>query len=108
MSLSIRGLGTALPEVDWSHSNSGDQMQLSVTSSEAPVAVRLWTAVSDTNDFRESEWSAESLMGADGEYVGTLPVPESGQRALFGELQFDAAGLKYSLTTLVYTSINPE
>lgn len=101
-------LGVSLPEIDWSHSNGGDQMQLSVTSSEAPVAVRLWTAVSDTNDFRESEWSAESLMGADGEFVGTLPVPETGQRALFGELQFDASGLKYSLTTLVYTSIQPE
>jgi PhoPQ-activated pathogenicity-related protein len=98
-------LGLTLPEITWSHSNGDGKMQLTMKSSEAPDAARLWTAVSDTNDFRESEWTSQSLMGADGEYVGTLPVPESGQRALFGELQFGNSGLKYSLTTLVYTTV---
>lgn len=100
--------GAAFPEIEWTHANGDGRMQLTLTSSESPVAARLWTAVSATKDFRQSEWTSQSLMGADGEYVGALAVPEAGHRALFGELQFDTSGLKYSLTTLVYTSVEHE
>jgi len=96
--------GAAFPEISWSHSIGDGRMQLTLTSSETPVAARLWTARSESKDFRDSEWTAQSLMGADGEYGGALDVPETGHRALFVELQFVAAGLKYSLTTLVYTT----
>lgn len=99
--------GRDLPRIDWQYHDDGERMQLQIVTDQPPSAARLWTAVSETKDFRESPWTAQPLSGAEREFAGELPRPSSGHRALFGELQFRAFGLDYSLTTLVYTTVPP-
>lgn len=97
--------GRELPRMNWQYSDDGERMHLQVLSDRAPEAARLWTAVSETKDFRESSWTAQPLSGAEGEYAGGVERPRHGERALLGELQFREFDLEYSLTTQVYTTI---
>jgi PhoPQ-activated pathogenicity-related protein len=93
--------GVNLPVLDWEHDETADSVVLKITCSDAPRSARLWTARSDSKDFREAKWEAVSLQQRGGAYVGSVPKPEQGYVAHYGELQFDADGLPYSLCTLV-------
>jgi PhoPQ-activated pathogenicity-related protein len=92
---------TPLPALSWEHRDTQSRVTLSIRSSAAPAAARLWVAHSDTKDFRQSKWQPVSLQEQDGVYVGSVPKPQQGHVAHYGELQFDYDGLPYSLCTLV-------
>ncbi len=92
---------TPLPVLSWEHADGPDSIVLKIKSSDTPTAARLWVARSDTKDFRESKWQSVSLQERDGAYVGSVPKPQRGHVAHYGELQFDCDGLPYSLCTLV-------
>lgn len=94
--------GEKLPAVKWEHSNGSDQVRLVVESDTPAVRAQLWSTTSESRDFRESKWGARPLGEEERRYVGVLPAPDEGHLALYGELQFDAHGLVYSLTTQVF------
>lgn len=70
--------------------------------SGTPQVVRLWSARSASNDFRDSKWTSEDLAGTDGSFHGTAKNPGDERVAVFGEAQYEFEGIKYSLSTLVF------
>lgn len=90
-----------LPHIHWKYETGGDSIQLTMETKSAPTAVRLWTASSDTKDFRESEWKSKPIKEASGRYIGEIPKPQQGHVATFGEFQFHAYGQEFSLTTQI-------
>ena len=89
------------PSVEWKHETVGDSLQLTIQSNITPTAVRLWTASSATKDFRESKWSSQPIKSSNGSYTASVPKPTEGHVALYGEIQFNAYGQEYSVTTQI-------
>jgi len=89
------------PSVDWKHETIGDLLQLTIKSGTRPTAVRLWTATSATKDFRESKWSSKPIKETNGSFTDSVPKPTEGHVALYGEIQFNAYGQEYSVTTQI-------
>lgn len=92
---------TPMPELQWTHGAGDDSLQVCIESSEPPKAARVWSARSPIKDFRGAEWSSQPMVEKGGNWVGTVAKPREGHVALYGELQFEFQGLKYSLCTLV-------
>lgn len=94
-----------LPKLKWHHAKDGDQFKLEIGSNPKPESVRLWVARSDTKDFRNSKWEATELTlgsGGNGDselYVGSVPKPEKGYVALFGEATYKYGPVRYNLST---------
>ena len=88
-----------LPALEWKHDTEGNILRLTIESAVVPVSVKLWTAASPSKDFRESEWTSQTLKAKDGRFVGEVPLLPGSHRALFGEAQFRFDGLDYSLST---------
>ena len=93
--------GKSMPAMSWKYENEGDAIQLKIESTTHPTVVRLWTASSATRDFRESAWTSKSIKEMSGSYLGVIPKSEQGHVAAFGEMQFNAYGQEYSLTTQI-------
>lgn len=92
-------LGKSFPAVDWKHETSSGKYRLTIQSKVAPSVVKLWTAESDTKDFRESEWKSRALKANDSRYVGEVAPQDGKHVALFGEMEFRLDELNYSLST---------
>ena len=90
-----------MPALDWKHDNDGNKLRLAIKSNTAPTAVRLWTATSATKDFRESKWTSQPIKETSGMFTAEVAQPDQGHVAIYGEAQFNAYGLTYSLTTQI-------
>ncbi len=100
--------GKPFPELSWKHGDTDSgALQLSVTSSPAPKSAQLWTATSDSLDFRKSKWSPVPLK-AGTVMAGEVTRPEKGNVALFADLEYEMDGLSYHLSTQVrQTNVKP-
>jgi len=94
---------TPLPQLVWEYpgGNATDPIVLQVTASTKPAAARLWTAHSSSKDFREARWQAQPLEESGGTFTGKVERPQDGHVAHYGELQYEFAGVPYSLCTLI-------
>lgn len=93
---------TPLPQLTWSRQVDDGGITLSVRSDTPPKGARLWVARSATRDFREAKWrSAPLSLTCSGAWAGSVEKPEQGHVAHFAELQFEFAGVPYSLCTLI-------
>lgn len=90
-----------LPELRWEYGNGANELTLNLRASVPATGARLWRANSLTKDFRESKWESQPLAREGDDYVGALAKPDKGHVAYYGELEFDLAGLPYSLCTVV-------
>jgi PhoPQ-activated pathogenicity-related protein len=101
--------GKSMPKLSWEHSDADGKLRLTVQSSTPPKSARLWVAESDKKDFRLSRWKQHPAeVSADGtQVVGTLGPPKQGYLAFYGELDFDADGLPYTLSTQVRVAAAP-
>jgi PhoPQ-activated pathogenicity-related protein len=90
---------TDFPRLTFTHAASGEKRSLRIQSNIKPTEARLWTARSDSTDFRGSKWES-TPMKADGDgYGGEVTVPEKGGVAWFGELVFPGPMGNYTLST---------
>ena len=87
------------PAIEWKHDQAEGKLRLTIQSNIAPVAVNLWTAESETKDFRESVWKSQTLKKNEDRFIGETPVPVGRHTALFGEVRFQLGDLQYSLST---------
>ncbi len=94
--------GITLPEFTWKPQVSDAEVGLTMTSSGNPQAVRMWVARSDSNDFRESKWTAQQLTATDGRFSGAALRSGEQRVAVFGEAEYEYEGLTYLLSTLVF------
>ncbi len=96
--------GKPMPKLTWKNTGAADgQLCLSMTSSDQPKSARVWVATSDTRDFRKSRWTARDVdFDADGKLAQCLiPPPAKGFLAYYGEVEYEFAGLPWSLSTQV-------
>lgn len=88
-----------LPAIEWKHEKIDGGYRLVMQSDVAPNAVRLWTAESDSKDFREAEWKSKTLKASGKVFQGDAIAPVGKHIALFGELEYKLGDLIYSLST---------
>jgi PhoPQ-activated pathogenicity-related protein len=98
----FNAVGQPLPELKWDHTNGNGEHRLTIRSNVKPAAARIWSATSPDRDFRESRWESAAMTPNGDHFEATLDDPAPAHLALYGELQFDASGIPYSLTTRVF------
>jgi PhoPQ-activated pathogenicity-related protein len=90
-----------LPKLSFKYADGNEKTTLRVQSDIKPREVRVWTATSDTRDFRDSKWESHPAA-ADGDgYSFDAAQPAKGFSALFGEAVYDFDGLPLFLSTNV-------
>ena len=92
-------LNRPMPQLTWyfAEGAAGD-FHLTMRSSPAPQAARIWTARSENRDFRESKWVDSPLKpGETMNYRGQAKSP--GRIAFFGEVEYQVNGMPFHLTT---------
>lgn len=94
--------GKTLPEFSWVPKMSDTEIGVTMKSSGVPKLMRLWSAMSESNDFRDSKWSSEDLGNIAGSFTGTASKSGTQRVAVFGEAVYEYEGLPYSLATLVF------
>lgn len=94
--------GKPLPKLGWElEPGSRGQYMLKVSADPAPKSARLWTAESESRDFRESKWASTPLEP--GALVSALvTAPESGGKAVYADLEYELDGMPYHLTTTIF------
>jgi PhoPQ-activated pathogenicity-related protein len=92
---------TPMPHLSWKHGNAGGKLVFTMQAMSDPKAGRLWVAHSATKDFRKSKWKPVTATLKDGRFTVSIPRPKDGYVALFGEMQFEYDGLKYSLSSQI-------
>ena len=81
-----------------------DGITITLKSSAKPKAVRLWSAHSETKDFRASEWSSKPVEAEDGGgFIGRVVAPDGGHIAGYLEAEFGLGPAKFSLCTQIWT-----
>lgn len=76
-----------LPALSWSCEAASRTCTLDCD--DAPDAVLLWTADSDTRDFREATWTSRPVTAIDDRYRGCIDPPATGLRAGLLECRYD-------------------
>lgn len=94
--------GENLPQVSWKFANSEDALAIRVDAARRPQRVLVWTARSDTRDFRDARWSSRECTGKSGEYSCAAPRAPQGYTAAYAEASFKDEGQPaFSLSTTV-------
>jgi PhoPQ-activated pathogenicity-related protein len=94
--------GKSLPEFKWMPNVTEDEIGLTMLSTDAPKAVRLWVARSESTDFRDAKWLPTELAAKDGNFVGNAKKTPKDHVAVFGEAEYEQDGANYQLSTLVF------
>jgi PhoPQ-activated pathogenicity-related protein len=96
------------PTLSWDiTANERGGMMLTIHATPAPRSARLWTARSETRDFRESRWES-SPMSSGSTITGSVPPARAGHLALYGELEYDIDEIPYHLTTTFIEAPSPK
>ena len=91
--------GYEWPKMTWKRSDEGDRFTVSVQSDIPAKGAKLWTARSETKDFRQARWTSKPVEGSRGNYTVSISKPESGHIAFYLELETEFDGISCSLTT---------
>jgi PhoPQ-activated pathogenicity-related protein len=90
-----------MPAFGWKHDDHAEGYRLTVTGEDLPRSARLWTAHSESLDFRDARWIPRRLRNLDGTITAEVPKPRSGHVAFYATLYFRDGSLRYSLSTQV-------
>ncbi|MCE9582072.1 MAG: PhoPQ-activated pathogenicity-related family protein [Planctomycetes bacterium] len=92
--------GRERPKFDWKTEVAGGDSVTTLTASTAPIKVELWSAASETRDFRDSKWAGVEIAGDKGTWEARVKVPESGFAVYHLRMTYKAAeGQEYALCT---------
>ena len=93
------------PQLSWKH-NDGDQgaLRLAITSTPPPRSAKLWVALAETRDFRDSTWDATEMTIAGNVANGEVARPAKGFIALVGDVEYETDGIPFHLSTQVRQS----
>jgi PhoPQ-activated pathogenicity-related protein len=94
--------GRDFPKINWKAVEEDSKYGLQLHVTPNPQTVKFWRAHSASGDFRESRWSSEPMAKSANGFVGWVEKPANGQHvAYFGELEFEADGQSYWLSTVI-------
>jgi hypothetical protein len=89
----------AMPKIDWKMTGDESKRTIDVTVDQTPKSITVWTAESDTPDFRKSKWVAKKVE-ATANY--TLTNTSNGKHtAMLAEYEFEYAGIPHTLCTQI-------
>ena len=97
-------IGSAtLPDVSGDFGETERGLQITVRSAVPATEARVWSAASETRDFREARWSWSPLeaSGDRCSFSGSVPRPHSGYVAVMGDCLLPDARGAYVLSTQV-------
>jgi PhoPQ-activated pathogenicity-related protein len=88
-----------MPKVKWQHEGKNPKMTLKVETDTTPKAARVWSAQSETTDFRQAKWSDRSLEVKGKTFIAEMETPPVGFVVFFAEMEYEIGGLRYFLST---------
>ncbi len=94
--------GLPWPKMDWKFTEDSANYSLAVESDIPVLKAKLWTAQSETKDFRKAKWTPKNVTWNNEKTTVTIPKPETGHVAFFVELESSDGALPFSLTTQVW------
>ncbi|MGL6197258.1 MAG: PhoPQ-activated pathogenicity-related family protein [Thermoguttaceae bacterium] len=96
------------PKMEWSRNETDDAYSVSVTTNCSLKGIKIWSAKSETKDFRNSKWEGAKVnvignnKDADITLATTVPKPKSGHIAYYVEIETELQGVPCSFTTQVW------
>jgi PhoPQ-activated pathogenicity-related protein len=93
--------GPKMPKLSWDLRDADGALKLTVRSDQKPLQVQAWVAQARTRDFREAKWTSFPATADADAFTYTLPVPEKGFAAMFGEAVYDNKPTPLYLSTNV-------
>ena len=95
--------GGTWPEVTWKCTDRDGKYVLTICSDIPFESTKLWTAVSDSKEFRTAPWSSKPVESdSDMQYEVVIEKPTSGHIAFYVELTSEFDGQPFSVTTQVW------
>jgi PhoPQ-activated pathogenicity-related protein len=93
--------GKPMPKLGWKHTEQPDgSLRLTVTTDPAPQQARLWSARSDTRDFRKARWESQPIALKEGQPASAdLPKPEKGFIAYYADFGYQIDDIPQWLCT---------
>ena len=95
------------PVCRWTLTENRRTIDLAVNAATGVVGAKLWTASSESRDFRQAQWSPSDIeIGGDRSLVkGSVRYPAEGYIAFYIDLTYrDANGDEFSVCTQAYTA----
>ena len=100
--------GKPLPKIAWKFNKvANTHIEAQVESNEHASAISLWSAHSEDRDFRDNQWTAQSVAISSGSShaKASIPLPESGYRAYLMEVEMKTdTGHPFKLSTQAQVS----
>ncbi|MDR1141611.1 MAG: PhoPQ-activated pathogenicity-related family protein, partial [Planctomycetaceae bacterium] len=93
--------GKNWPQMNWKLEEQNSQYAVTLKMEIPDYRTKIWSAVSETKDFRQAKWSSKSI-GNELPDVIVIPKPASGHIAFYVEIESKQYGLPFSLTTQVW------
>jgi PhoPQ-activated pathogenicity-related protein len=93
--------GRKMPKLSWDLRDADGGLKLTVRSDEKPRQVQAWIATAPTRDFRDAKWASFATTADGDAFTYTLPIPERGFAAMFGEAAYENTPAPLFLSTNV-------
>lgn len=94
--------GKPMPSTNWSFAVSPRTLDIQVKTDRPARSVLIWSARSDTLDFRDARWSSAECTQQQGGYACSWARSEMGYTAVFAETAFsDGDDLSFSTSTTI-------
>ncbi|MCL2118224.1 MAG: PhoPQ-activated pathogenicity-related family protein [Planctomycetaceae bacterium] len=94
--------GGSWPEVTWKCTDNNGRYLLTIDSEIPFQSAKLWTAASDSKEFRTARWTSKPVESdSETRYEVTVEKPASGHIAFYVELTSEFDGQPFSVTTQV-------
>jgi PhoPQ-activated pathogenicity-related protein len=90
----------AMPKLTWKLSGDELKKTIDVTVDQTPTKITVWTAESDTPDFRKSKWAASSVEAVTSSTI-VAQSTNGKYLAKLAEFEFEYAGIKHTLCTQI-------
>src|SRR5579872_3220757 len=90
-----------LPKLVWTYSATDSGARLTLVAKPAAQKGVLWTARSDTRDFRGAKWTSSPMTSTGEGFAADIPRPSSGYLAAFGEATLEAGGRSFPSSTQI-------
>jgi PhoPQ-activated pathogenicity-related protein len=90
----------AMPKLEWKMAGDDAKRTLSISVDQTPKSITVWTAESDTPDFRKSKWVAKKVDPSQAYHLVTNAAGAK-HTAMLAEYEFEYAGISHTLCTQI-------
>jgi hypothetical protein len=99
--------GKTLPASKWSFDSQENALDIRVTAERVPRRVLVWSARSETRDFREARWKSQPCKKQGEGYLCSATRAKEGYTAAFAETMFRDEGAPIFSTSTTVCLLGP-